>query len=52
MGGFARRFAAHRGALAGVAILALVVLMAATCSLLFEESPWAMVAEPPLDLWT
>ncbi|MFO1195661.1 MAG: ABC transporter permease [Burkholderiaceae bacterium] len=46
MGGFARRFAAHRGALAGVAILALVVLMAATCSLLFEESPWAMVAEP------
>lgn len=46
MGGFARRFAAHRGALAGVAILVLVVLMAATCSLLFEESPWAMVAEP------
>jgi len=46
VGGFARRFAAHRGALAGVAILALVVLMAATCSLLFEESPWAMVAEP------
>ncbi|QTD46866.1 ABC transporter permease [Ottowia testudinis] len=46
MKAFFSRFAAHRGALVGLIILAGVLLMAATCSLWFEESPWAMVAEP------
>lgn len=46
MKAFASRFAAHRGALAGTVILAMVVLMALTCSMVFDDSPWAMVAEP------
>ncbi|MCW5221313.1 ABC transporter permease [Verminephrobacter aporrectodeae] len=45
---FMRRFATHRGALAGLVILGLVVLMALFCSVWYEESPWAMVAEPLL----
>lgn len=45
---FARRFAANKGALVGLAILCLVVLVAMFCSLWYEESPWAMVAEPLL----
>lgn len=45
---FMHRFAANKGALLGLLILSLVVLMALFCSLWFEESPWAMVAEPLL----
>ncbi|MCW5255067.1 ABC transporter permease [Verminephrobacter aporrectodeae subsp. tuberculatae] len=45
---FMRRFATHRGALAGLVILGLVVLMALFCSVWYGESPWAMVAEPLL----
>lgn len=45
---FMRRFAANKGALVGLAILCLVVLVALFCSLWFAESPWAMVAEPLL----
>lgn len=45
---FMRRFAANKGALVGLVILCLVVLLALFCSLWFEESPWAMVAEPLL----
>lgn len=43
---FMRRFLAHRGALAGLVILSLVVLLALTCSFIFQDSPWAMVADP------
>lgn len=46
MSAFMRRFAAHQGALLGLLILSLVVLVALLCSLWYEESPWAMVAEP------
>lgn len=45
---FMRRFAANKGALVGLGILGLVVLLALFCSVWFEESPWAMVAEPLL----
>ena len=45
---FLRRFAANRGALVGLVLLCAVVLLALFCSLLFEESPWAMVADPLL----
>lgn len=45
---FVRRFAANKGALLGLVILALVVLTAVFCSVWYEESPWAMVAEPLL----
>lgn len=45
---FIRRFAANKGALLGLVILVLVVLTAVFCSVWYEESPWAMVAEPLL----
>lgn len=45
---FMHRFAANKGALVGLVILCLVVLVALFCSLLYQESPWAMVAEPLL----
>ena len=45
---FMHRFAANKGALVGLVILCLVVLVALFCSLWYEESPWAMVAEPLL----
>ena len=44
---FARRFLRNRGAVAGLVILALVVLMAATAPMLYPGSPWDM-AGPPL----
>lgn len=43
---FMRRFAANKGALAGLLILCLVILTALFCSVWFEESPWSMVADP------
>lgn len=48
MRAFFRRYAANRGALAGLVLLVLVVLTALFCSVWFEESPWAMVADPLL----
>lgn len=45
---FMHRFAANKGALVGLVILCLVVLVALFCSLWYQESPWAMVAEPLL----
>jgi peptide/nickel transport system permease protein len=45
---FLKHFAKNRGALFGTAILALVVLTGIFCSVLFEESPWMMVAQPLL----
>lgn len=45
---FLKHFAKNRGALFGTAILAVVVLTGIFCSVLFEESPWMMVAQPLL----
>lgn len=45
---FMHRFAANKGALVGLVILCLVVLVALFCSLWYQDSPWAMVAEPLL----
>ncbi len=46
---FWRLFARNRGAVVGVAILALVVLMAATAPLLYPESPFKLVGRPFLE---
>ncbi len=44
---FIRRFMANRGAVAGMAIFALVVVLAVSCSFWFE-SPWMMLGQPLL----
>ncbi|MDP1688264.1 ABC transporter permease [Hydrogenophaga sp.] len=49
---FMHRFAANKGALAGLMILCLVILTAVFCSVWFEESPWFMVAEPLIKPFT
>ncbi|ABM56529.1 ABC transporter permease [Verminephrobacter eiseniae] len=46
MKAFLRRFARNYGALFGVLILLVVLFLAATASLLYEDSPWTMVAAP------
>jgi predicted ABC-type transport system involved in lysophospholipase L1 biosynthesis ATPase subunit len=46
MTAFLRRFARHRPALAGVAILISVIAMAFLAPVLFPGDPWDMVAEP------
>ena len=43
---FLRAFMRNRGAVAGIAILLLVALMAATASLVFPFSPWDMQGAP------
>lgn len=43
---FWRRFRRNRGAVVGLCILALVLLLSATASLLFPGSPWDMAAAP------
>ncbi|HEY0418113.1 MAG TPA: ABC transporter permease [Acetobacteraceae bacterium] len=43
---FARRFARNRGAMAGAAILLLVLLMAAAAPLAYPGSPWDMAGAP------
>lgn len=43
---FLRRFARNRSAVAGLAVLALVVLMALAAPALYPGDPWDMVAEP------
>jgi len=43
---FFARFAQNRGALVGLIILTLIVLMAITAPLFFPESPWRMVQRP------
>ncbi len=45
---FLKHFATNRGAVIGASIFLLVILMGLTCSVLFEESPWMMVAQPLL----
>ncbi len=52
MSGFARRFAGNRTAVAGLAILLLVVLLALVAPLLYETSPWMMVADPLIPPFT
>lgn len=43
---FARQFMTNSGAMAGIVILALVLVVAAFASAWFQESPWMMVGEP------
>lgn len=43
---FWRRFRRNRGAVVGLGILVLVLLLSATASLLFPGSPWDMAAAP------
>lgn len=43
---FWKRFSKHRGAVAGLAILLLIVLLAIAAPFLFPKSPWAMVQRP------
>ena len=45
---FLKHFVTNRGAGIGASIFLLVILMGITCSVLFEESPWMMVAQPLL----
>lgn len=47
MNKFIRRFMANRGAVAGLAIFALVIVLAVSCSFWFE-SPWTMLGQPLL----
>lgn len=43
---FLRRFARHRGAVIGLVILLLIVVVAIAAPLLFPQSPWRMVGRP------
>jgi peptide/nickel transport system permease protein len=45
---FLRRFISNKGAMVGLGILAVVILVAMFASLWFEESPWSMVGQPLL----
>jgi peptide/nickel transport system permease protein len=46
---FLRRFARNKGAVVGLAIVLVVVLVALLAGALYPESPWNSVAEPLLD---
>ena len=46
MGDFLRRFARNRGAVIGVLILLVVIIVAATAPLVYPGSPWRMVQRP------
>ncbi|MFL9924522.1 ABC transporter permease [Herbaspirillum lusitanum] len=48
MRSFIVRFISNKGAVAGLLILLVVLLLALSASFLYEESPWAMVATPLL----
>ena len=48
MKSFALRFVANKGALVGLVILLLVILVALFASVWFEASPWMMVGQPLL----
>lgn len=46
MKGFIKRYSRNYGAVAGLAILLLVVLLAVAAPYLYDQSPWMMVADP------
>ena len=46
MNGFLKRFAQNRGALIGLAILFIVILVAIIAPLIYPMSPWKMVQRP------
>ncbi len=45
---FSRRFLRHRPAVAGLVVIALLVLMAGSAPLLFPEGPWTLAGRPLL----
>lgn len=49
---FLNRFAANRGAAIGAFLLLAVVLAGVFASVLYEESPWTMVAQPLIEPFT
>jgi peptide/nickel transport system permease protein len=49
---FLNRFLANRGAAAGTFLLLIVIAVGASASLLYEESPWMMVAQPLIKPFT
>ncbi|KLU25068.1 ABC transporter permease [Caballeronia mineralivorans PML1(12)] len=49
---FLRRFLAHKGAAFGTFVLLGVVLIAAFASVLYDQSPWMMVAQPLIPPFT
>lgn len=52
MKSFARRYMRNHGAVAGPVIVLLVVAVALAAPLLYEESPWMMVADPLIPPFT
>jgi peptide/nickel transport system permease protein len=48
MRSFSKRFMSNKGAVAGLLILFIVLLLAVFASVMYEESPWMMVATPLL----
>lgn len=49
---FARRYMRNYGAVAGLAIVLAVVIVALAAPLLYEDSPWMMVADPLIPPFT
>lgn len=45
---FLRRFMRHRAAVAGFALLLIIVVMAASASMLYPQGPWKLVGRPLL----
>ena len=52
MKSFARRYLRNYGAVAGLVIMLIVVAVALAAPLLYEESPWMMVADPLIPPFT
>lgn len=52
MSGFIRRFSQNIGAIAGVIILFLVIVLALVAPILYPDSPWMMVADPLIPPFT
>ncbi len=52
MKAFAQRYMRNYGAVAGLAIMLIVVVVALAAPLLYEESPWMMVADPLIPPFT